>query len=116
MMEIKITSRTCPDDLGRPRTFHYSLTVDTVEAGAVSWENYGVRVWEEAAVFFAPDLAPPDVFPAPAPPAREAPERADAFFRLSLAMKSPFLAAFGEAAGLNPPRRPVYGAVMVRSL
>ena len=48
MMEIKITSRTCPDDLGRPRTFHYSLTVDTVEAGAVSWENYGVRVWEEA--------------------------------------------------------------------
>ncbi len=26
MMEIKIASRTCPDELGRSRTFHYSLT------------------------------------------------------------------------------------------
>ena len=25
MMEIKIASRTCPDELGRSRTFHYSL-------------------------------------------------------------------------------------------
>ncbi len=33
MMEIKIASRTCPDELGRSRTFHYSLTVDTVESG-----------------------------------------------------------------------------------
>ena len=47
IMEIKITSRICLDELGRPRTFHYALTVDAVEAGAVSWENYGVRVSEE---------------------------------------------------------------------
>ena len=93
-----------------------SKTISTILPGDIFRLPDFFRVWEEAAVFFAPDLAPPDVFPAPAPPAREAPERADAFFRLSLAMKSPFLAAFGEAAGLNPPRRPVYGAVMVRSL
>ena len=47
MMEIKIASRTCPDELGHSRTFHYALTVDTVEAGAFCCENYGVRVWEE---------------------------------------------------------------------
>ena len=47
IMEIKIASRICLDELGRPRTFHYALTVDAVEAGAVSWENYGVRVSEE---------------------------------------------------------------------
>ena len=47
MMEIKIASRTCPDELGRPRTFHYALTVDTVEAGPFSCENYGVRISEE---------------------------------------------------------------------
>ena len=43
MMEIKIAPRTCPDELGRSRTFHYSLTVDTVESGAFSCENYGVK-------------------------------------------------------------------------
>ena len=47
MMEIKIASRTCPDELGRSRTFHYSLTVDQVEAGTFSCENYGVRVSED---------------------------------------------------------------------
>ena len=47
MMEIKIASRTCPDELGRPRTFHYALTVDSVEAGPFCCENYGVQVTEE---------------------------------------------------------------------
>lgn len=42
MTEVKIASRTCPDEFGRPRTFHYSLTVDTVESNAFSCENYGV--------------------------------------------------------------------------
>lgn len=36
MTEVKIASRTCPDEFGRPRTFHYSLTVDTVESNALS--------------------------------------------------------------------------------
>ena len=47
MMEIKIASRTCLDELGLPRTFHYALTVDAVETGTDSWENYGVRITEE---------------------------------------------------------------------
>ncbi len=47
MMEIKIASRTCPDELGRSRTFHYSLTVDTVESGAFFCENYGVKISED---------------------------------------------------------------------
>ena len=28
MTEVKIASRTCPDEFGRPRTFHYSLSID----------------------------------------------------------------------------------------
>ena len=47
MMEIKIASRTCPDELGCPHMFHYSLTVDAVESGAFSCENYGIRITEE---------------------------------------------------------------------
>ena len=42
MTEVKIASRTCPDEFGRPRTFHYALTVDTVESDTFSCENYGV--------------------------------------------------------------------------
>ena len=42
MMEIKIASRTCPDELGRSRTFHYSL-----KSGAFSCENYGVKISED---------------------------------------------------------------------
>lgn len=44
MTEVKIASRTCPDEFGRPRTFHYALTVDTVESDTFSCENYGVRI------------------------------------------------------------------------
>ena len=47
MMELKIASQTCRDQTGEPRTFHYALTVDTVEADAFCCENYGVRVWED---------------------------------------------------------------------
>ena len=48
MTEVKIASRTCPDEFGRPRTFHYALTVDTVESDTFSCENYGVRISEES--------------------------------------------------------------------
>lgn len=47
MMELKIASRTCRDQMGEARTFHYALTVDTVETDVFCCENYGVRVWEE---------------------------------------------------------------------
>lgn len=47
MMELKIASRTCRDQEGQPRVFHYALTVDTVESGTFCCENYGVRVWED---------------------------------------------------------------------
>lgn len=47
MKELKIASRTCLDQAGEQHTFHYALTVDTVEGEAFCWENYGVRVWEE---------------------------------------------------------------------
>lgn len=50
MTEVKIASRTCPDEFGRPRTFHYALTVDTVESDTFSCENYGVRISEESAI------------------------------------------------------------------
>ena len=47
MKELKIASRTCRDQAGESRTFHYALTVDTVEGENFCCENYGVRVWEE---------------------------------------------------------------------
>ena len=47
MMEIKIASRSCLDQQGRPRTFHYALTVDSVESGSFFCETYGVQVSEE---------------------------------------------------------------------
>ena len=47
MMELKIASRKCRDQTGEPRTFHYALTVDTVETDTFCCENYGVRVWED---------------------------------------------------------------------
>lgn len=52
MTEVKIASRTCPDEFGRPRTFHYALTVDTVESDTFSCENYGVRISECSATSF----------------------------------------------------------------
>ena len=48
-MEMHIASRTIPDETGRPRTFHYYLTVGIVEAGSFCFEHYGVRVSEEQA-------------------------------------------------------------------
>lgn len=47
-MEIKIASRLCTDALGNPRRFHYYLTVDQVETDRLCWEDYGVRIAEEA--------------------------------------------------------------------
>lgn len=48
MTEVKIASRTCPDEFGRPRTFHYSLTRRYRRTNAFSCENYGVRISEES--------------------------------------------------------------------
>ena len=47
MMEIKIATRQCQDDLGQQRRFHYFLTVDQVETTHFSCEDYGVRITEE---------------------------------------------------------------------
>ena len=47
-MEIKIASRSCRDEQGQPRRFHYYLTVDTVQTGHFFCEDYGVRIQEEA--------------------------------------------------------------------
>lgn len=46
-MEIKIASRSCQDEGGHPRRFHYYLTVDTVQSGRFFCEDYGVRIQEE---------------------------------------------------------------------
>lgn len=46
-MEIKVATCQCADDLGRPRRFHYFLTVETVETGRFCCEDYGVRVAED---------------------------------------------------------------------
>ena len=48
MMEMKIASRSCADDLGRQHTFHYYLTVDQIPVGQFCCEDYGVRIDEEA--------------------------------------------------------------------
>ncbi len=45
--ELKLTSRTGSDPLGRPRMFHYYLTIDLVEGPAIALENYGVCIREE---------------------------------------------------------------------
>ena len=46
-MEYKIATRRLADQLELPRTFHYFLVVDWVEAGAFCCESYGVRITEE---------------------------------------------------------------------
>lgn len=46
-MDIKIATCQCTDDLGRPRCFHYFLTVNQVETSRFFCEDYGVRIIEE---------------------------------------------------------------------
>lgn len=46
-MELKIASRRCVDQEGRPRIFHYFLTVDQEEGPRFSCENYGIRICEQ---------------------------------------------------------------------
>lgn len=46
-MELEIAARQCADQEGRPRRFHYYLTVDVVETPGFCCENYGVRIQEE---------------------------------------------------------------------
>lgn len=46
-MEIEIAARQCGDSSGKPRRFHYYLTVDLVETDRFCCEDYGVRVTEE---------------------------------------------------------------------
>ena len=47
MMEVKIATRQCQDDLGHERRFHYFLTVDQIDTARFSCEDYGVRITEE---------------------------------------------------------------------
>lgn len=46
-MEIKIATCRCADQEGKPRCFHYFLTVDQEETPHLFFENYGVRIAEE---------------------------------------------------------------------
>ena len=46
-MDIFITQKTVTDESGAPRRFLYFLTVETVEAGRLCFEDYGVRITEE---------------------------------------------------------------------
>lgn len=47
-MELKIATRQCQDQTGKARSFHYFLTIDQEETPHMSFENYGVRIIEEA--------------------------------------------------------------------
>ena len=47
-MELKIATRQCADQEGRPHRFHYFLTVDPEETAQFFCENYGVRIAEES--------------------------------------------------------------------
>ncbi len=46
-MDIHIASRSVRDEMGSPRTFHYFLTVDVIEAGSFCCEDYGVRITQD---------------------------------------------------------------------
>jgi len=46
-MELKVAARRFVDDLGRPRQFHYYLTVDQEESSRFCCENYGVLIRED---------------------------------------------------------------------
>lgn len=46
-MEYKIAYRSCTDELGQTRIFHYFLTLDLVSSPKFILENYGVRIAEE---------------------------------------------------------------------
>jgi len=48
MSEIAIATRNLRDALGNPRTFHYAITVDGLDSGPISLENYGVHIWEDS--------------------------------------------------------------------
>ena len=47
MKEIYITTRHWQDEEGRPRQFHYFLTVEEVDTGRFCCEDYGVRITED---------------------------------------------------------------------
>lgn len=47
-MEMKIATRSCADQEGTPRCFHYFLTIDQEESPQFFCENYGVRVAEDS--------------------------------------------------------------------
>ena len=48
MTELKVASRSCLDQSGAQRNFHYFLTIDLEESPRFCMEHYGVRVTEEA--------------------------------------------------------------------
>ena len=47
-MEMKIATCRCADQEGKPRCFHYFLTVHQEETPNVFFENYGVRIVDES--------------------------------------------------------------------
>jgi hypothetical protein len=47
MQDTFIGASTCPDELGKPHTFRYSLLTRQLPAGAFLFEEYGVQVAEE---------------------------------------------------------------------
>ena len=47
MQDTLICTSTCPDESGKPHTFHYSLLTRQLPAGAFLFEEYGVQVAEE---------------------------------------------------------------------
>ena len=47
-MELKIAARQCRDQAGTDRLFHYFLIIDQEETSRLSFENYGIRIVEEA--------------------------------------------------------------------
>ena len=48
MSEFAVATRNLKDDDGNLRTFHYAITVDCLDNEALSLENYGVHIWEDA--------------------------------------------------------------------
>ncbi len=46
-MELPIQTLTTVDELGHPRSYHYSLLVDEITAGSFVFEDYGIQVREE---------------------------------------------------------------------
>ena len=47
IMKIKITTRRCTDEVGRPHIFHYFLLAQPVDTGGLCCENYGICIEDD---------------------------------------------------------------------